>query len=89
MEILKKGNVERKWKYTCEVCGCEFVLDVLDMTTTPTNFCGCPACGNYIKKDTGKLYEQLPYSMLKEEDLAKFLEEKAIYKIKEREKENG
>ncbi len=89
MEILKKGNVERKWKYVCDVCGCEFVLDVLDMTTTPISFCGCPTCGNYIKKDTGKMYEELPHSMFKEEDLAKFLAEKAIYKVKEREKENG
>lgn len=89
MEILKKGNLERKWKYTCEICGCEFVLDVNDMTTTLPNFCGCPTCGNLIKKDTGELYEQLPSSMFKEDDIYRLLKEKAIYQIKEKEKKDG
>ena len=79
MEILKKGNLERRWKYTCEICGCEFVLDVNDMTTTLPNFCGCPTCGNLIKKDTGELYEQLPHSMFKEEDIGRLLKEKVTY----------
>lgn len=79
MEILKKGNIERKWKYTCEVCGCKFVLDVYDMTTTPLNFCGCPTCGNLIKKDTGELYEQLPRSMFKEDDIGRLPKEKAVH----------
>lgn len=89
MEILKKGNLERRWKYTCEICGCEFVLDANDRATSPLRLCSCPTCGNLIDKDKGELYEQFPHSMFKDDDIGRLLKEKAIYKIKEREKENG
>ena len=88
MEILKKGNIEQKWKFTCEICGCEFVLDTNDMTS-PFNFCGCPTCGNLIKKNTGELYEQLPHSMFKEDDIDRLLKEKAVYQFKEKENKNA
>lgn len=57
MEILKKGDVERKWKFTCEICGCVFVLDVNDMAF-PTSYYECPACGKLIEKYKGEKYEQ-------------------------------
>ena len=88
MEILKKGNLERKWKYTCEICGCEFVLDANDRATSPLRLCSCPTCGNLIDKDKGELYEQLPSSMFKEEDIDRFIKEKVIYQIVAKENKN-
>lgn len=87
MEILKKGNIERKWKFVCEFCGCEFVLDK-NYIATPFSFIVCPTCGNQIKKNKGELYEQLPHSMFKEDDIDRLLKEKAVYQYKEKEKKN-
>lgn len=88
MEILKKGNLERRWKYTCEICGCEFVLDTNDRATSPLRLCSCPTCGNLIDKDKGELYEQLPHSMFKEDDIGRFLKEKVIYQNVVKENKN-
>lgn len=51
MKILKHGNLKQR-KFTCAICGCEFVVDMREYQTVAANgialwhLADCPECGN-------------------------------------------
>lgn len=50
MEIIKKGNRDRRYRYKCDLCGCIFDLTAEDRAHNVGLFYfqGCPSCGNFV-----------------------------------------
>ena len=55
MRILKHGDL-RPRKFECDVCGCEFVAETDEYTTTKASgitlcyYIYCPECNSYVDK---------------------------------------
>ena len=45
MTITKPGKSNRKFKYACSICDCEFVLSVSERACYACRFIECPSCG--------------------------------------------
>lgn len=48
MEIIKKGNLDRRYRYECKICGCVFDLTAEERASNMFCFKGCPCCGDII-----------------------------------------
>ena len=70
MEILKKGNTNKRYKLTCNKCGCEFVLDSIEIPGGASGI-SCPCCRNLVNLNTKVEYKTKRVLDLTEEEANK------------------
>ena len=57
VEIIRHGDVERKWKYVCHLCGCLFKIGIYERVKNPITI-ECPCCGENIITDSGIIVKE-------------------------------
>ena len=57
VEIIRQGDMDRKWKYACNSCGCLFKIGIYERVHNPITI-ECPCCGESIITDSGFIVKE-------------------------------
>lgn len=63
MEIIKKGDKDKTYTLTCDLCGTIFTMTAEEIANNVFSTVRCPECGNYIYTPKSDKYPVRPFGV--------------------------